>query len=62
MVGNGAEDEIVARLEEPGMVPLRRKLASIGPLLLEVDPERSILAAAAVVCAISMAAGGKVWL
>ena len=60
-VGNGAEAEIVAMLEEQGRSVLVRKFAFINPSLLDIDPDSNILAADEVVCAIAMAAGGKGW-
>jgi len=61
-VGNGADAEIVAMLEEQGRSVLVRKFAFIRPSALDMDPESSILAAEEVVCAIAIAAGGKGWL
>lgn len=61
-VGKGAEAEIVAMLEEQGRTALARKLGFIIPSALGMEPESSILAAAEVVDAIAMAAGGSGWL
>ncbi|GFZ03262.1 WRKY DNA-binding protein 31 [Actinidia rufa] len=61
-VGNGAEAEIVAMLEEHGRIALARKLGFIRPSADDMEPERSMLAAAEVVEAIAMAAGGRGWL
>lgn len=61
-VGNGAEAEMVAMLEEHGRIVLARKLGFMSPSALDIDPERSMLAAADVVDAIAMAAGGSGWL
>jgi len=49
-------------LEEQGRSALVSKLAFIMLSALDIDPERSILAAEEVVCAIAIAAGGKGWL
>ena len=61
-VGNGAEAEIVAMLEEHGNRVLAKKFGFINPSALDMDPDRSILAADDVVEAIAMAAGGNGWL
>lgn len=61
-VGNGAEAEIVAMLEEQGRSVLARKLEFIRPSALGIDPESSILAADDVVEAMAIAAGGNGWL
>ena len=61
-VGNGAEAEIVAMLDEQGRMVLARKLGFISPSALDMEPESSIFAAADVVEAIAMAAGGSGWL
>lgn len=61
-VGNGAEAEIVAMLDEQGRIVLARKLGFISPSALDMEPESSIFAAADVVEAIAMAAGGSGWL
>jgi hypothetical protein len=61
-VGNGAEAEMVAMLEEHGSIVLARKLGFMSPSALDIDPERSMFAAADVVDAIAMAAGGSGWL
>lgn len=62
-VGNGAEAEIVAILDEqPGSIALASKFGFIMPSALDIDPESSIVAAAVVVDAIVIAAGGRGWL
>ena len=61
-VGNGAEAEIVAMLEFEGKIARARKLGFISPSALDIEPESSIFAAADVVDAIAMAAGGSGWL
>lgn len=61
-VGNGAEAEMVAMLEEHGRIVLVRKFESIRPSALGIDPESSIRAADDVVDAIAIAAGGNGWL
>lgn len=61
-VGNGAEAEMVAMLDEHGRMVLARKLGFMRPSPLGMDPDRSMLAAADVVEAIAMAAGGRGWL
>lgn len=58
-VGNGAEADMVAMLDEQGRMVLARKLELIRPSPLGIDPDRSIDAAAEVVDAIAMAAGGS---
>lgn len=58
-VGNGAEAEIVAMFDEHGRMVLARKFGFINPSALDIEPERSILAAAEVVDAMAMAAGGS---
>lgn len=60
-VGNGADAEIVAMLEEQGSIVLARKFAFIRPSALDIDPESNIVAAADVVFDIAIAAGGKGW-
>lgn len=63
MVGNGAEAEIVAMLEEQGkMARARRFVGFIKLSWLDTEPERSMLAAAVVVEAMAIAAGGSGWL
>lgn len=64
MVGNGAEAERVAMLfvEEQGRMALANKLGFIIPSALDMDPDNNMLAAAVVVDAIAMAAGGSGWL
>lgn len=64
MVGNGAEAEIVAMLEEHGkIVRAKRFVGFIKPSWFDiVEPERSMLAAAVVVEAMFIAAGGNGWL
>lgn len=60
-VGNGAEAEMVAMLEEHGSTARARKLEVImSPLGME--PDSSMEAAAEVVEAMAMAAGGSGWL
>lgn len=62
-VGNGAEAEMVAMLEEEGSIVLAKKLAFINPsVVLVIEPERSMDAAAEVVDAMAVAAGGSGWL
>lgn len=61
-VGNGAEADIVAMLEEHGRSVLVRKFGFIIPSALDMDPDSNILAADEVVDAIATAAGGKGWL
>lgn len=45
MVGNGADAEIVAMLEEEGNIVLVRKFGFISPSGLVIGPESNILAA-----------------
>lgn len=61
-MGNGAEAEMVAMLEEHGKSVPVRKFEFIRPSALDIDPESSIRAADEVVDAIAMAFGGKGWL
>lgn len=61
-VGKGAEAEIVAMLDEHGRMVLARKFVFITPSALGMEPERSMFAAAEVVDAMAMAAGGSGWL
>lgn len=62
-VGNGAEAEIVAMLEdETGRIALARMFGFRIPSALDMEPDRSMFAAAEVVEAIAMAAGGRGWL
>lgn len=61
-VGNGAEAEIVAMLDEQGSIVLARKFGFISPSALDMDPESSMFAAADVVDAMAIAAGGSGWL
>lgn len=62
-VGNKAEAEIVAMVDEQGRIALARRLGFIRvPSGLEIDPDNNMLTAAAVVDAIAMAAGGNGWL
>ena len=49
-------------LEEQGRIALARKLVFIIPSALGMAPESSMFAAAEVVDAIAMAAGGNGWL
>jgi len=59
-VGNGAEAEIVAIFDEPaGSIALANKFGFIMPSALDIDPDSNMLAAAAVVDAIAIAAGGR---
>lgn len=53
---------MVAMLDEQGNVVLAKKLEFISPSELDIEPERSIDAAAEVVEAIAIAAGGNGWL
>ena len=62
MVGKGAEAEMVAKLGEQGNMALELKVELIIPSGLVIDPDSSIVAAADVVEAIVMAAGGRGWL
>lgn len=61
-VGKGAEAEIVAMLDEHGTMVLARKFGLVRPSALGMDPERSMFAAAEVVDAMAIAAGGSGWL
>lgn len=61
-VGNGADAEMVAMLEEHGRRVLAKKLEFMMPSALGMDPESSIRAADEVVEDIAMAAGGRGWL
>lgn len=62
-VGNGAEAEMVAMLEEQGRIARDSRFGFIvAPSGLNIDPESSMLAAAVVVEAMAMAAGGSGWL
>ena len=61
-VGNGAEAERVTKFGEQGSIPFGRIFEFIIPSPLGIDPESSIDAAADVVDAIAMAAGGSGWL
>lgn len=62
-VGNGADADIVAMFDdEQGKIVLARKLGFISPSVLDIDPDNSILAAAEVVDAMAIAAGGSGWL
>lgn len=59
-VGNGADAEMVAMFDEHGNMVLAKKLFEfISPSVLDIDPERSIDAAAEVVDAMAIAAGGS---
>lgn len=58
-VGNGADAEMVAMVEELGRIALARKLGFMSPSALDMDPESSMFAAADVVDAIATAAGGS---
>lgn len=61
-VGNGAEADMVAMLEEHGRSVLVRKFEFISPSALDIEPDSNIRAADDVVDAIAIAAGGKGWL
>lgn len=61
-VGKGAEAEMVAMFEEHGSIVLAKKLEFMRLSALDMEPERSIVAAAEVVEAMAMAAGGSGWL
>lgn len=62
-VGNGADADIVAMFDdEQGKIVLAKKLGFISPSALDIEPDSNILAAAEVVDAIAMAAGGSGWL
>lgn len=62
-VGNGADADIVAMFDdEQGKIVLAKKLGFISPSALDIEPDNNILAAAEVVDAIAMAAGGSGWL
>ena len=62
-MGNGADAEIVAILDEHGSIVLARKFGFINtPSALDIEPDSNIFAAADVVDAIAIAAGGRGWL
>lgn len=61
-VGNGADADIVAMLDEQGKIVLAKKLEFMSPSLLDIEPDSSMDAAADVVDAIAIAAGGSGWL
>lgn len=61
-MGNGAEAEMVAILEEHGSSVLVGIFEFIIPSVLDIDPDSIIRAADEVVDAIAMAFGGKGWL
>ena len=61
-MGNGAEAESVAMVEEHGRIALASKFGFIIPSALDIEPESNMLAAAAVVDAMATAAGGSGWL
>lgn len=61
-VGKGAEADMVATLEEQGRTDRDRKFEFISPSALDVEPEKSVDAAAEVADAIAIAAGGRGWL
>ena len=61
-VGNGADAESVAQLGVLESAPLASRFVFINASALGIDPESSIDAAADVVDAIAMAAGGRGWL
>jgi len=58
-VGNGAEAESVAMLELHGRIALASRFGFIIPSALDIDPDSNMLAAAAVVDAMAIAAGGS---
>lgn len=58
-VGNGAEAERVAKLLEQGRIVLVSKLGFIIPSALDIEPDNNMVAAAAVVDAMAIAAGGS---
>lgn len=62
IVGNGAEAERVTMLREQGSATPSNIVGFIKPSALGIDPERSIVAAADVLDAIPLAAGGRAWL
>lgn len=62
IVGNGAEAESVAMVDEQGSIALDSKFGFIIPSALDVEPDNNMLAAAVVVEAIAIAAGGSGWL
>jgi hypothetical protein len=61
-VGNGADAESVAMLEEQLGRILASMLGLITPSALDIEPDSNTVAAAAVVDAIATAAGGRGWL
>lgn len=62
-MGNGADAEMAAMLDEHGSTVLERKLEFMSsPSALDMDPDKSEFAAAEVVDAIAMAAWGSGWL
>lgn len=61
-VGNGAEAEIVAMLDEQGRIALASKFGFMMLSALDIDPESNMLTAAVVVEAMAIAAGGSGWL
>lgn len=61
-MGKGAEAEMVAMLDEHGRRVRARKLELIMPSALGMEPDSSMDAAADVVDAIAIAAGGSGWL
>lgn len=62
MVGNGADAESVAMLVEQGSIALASKFGFISPSPLDIEPDSNMLAAAVVVDAMAIAAGGSGWL
>lgn len=60
-VGKGADAEMVAMLDEHGKIALASRFEFITPSPLDIDPESNIVAAAVVVDAIVIAAGGSGW-
>ncbi|RWW26264.1 hypothetical protein BHE74_00011439 [Ensete ventricosum] len=62
-VGKGADAEMVTTPDEEGMIALASGLLGfVTPSLLVVEPDNSMAAAAEMVDAIAMAAGGRGWL
>lgn len=65
MVGNGADDEIMATLDDDeGRILLASKLLELnnGWSAVDVEPDRSMDTAAEVVLAMVVASGGIGWL
>ena len=62
-VGNGADAETVTTPDEEGIIALASGLLGfVTPSLLDVEPDNSMAAAADVVLANALAAGGRGWL